>query len=326
MTPFYVIAFLALVLSFFIYYPSPDLSERLLSWKRKGQTIRYNQMDVFFIDEPGTGSYGTVFCLHGFPTSSHDWIKVLDGLKEQFSRVVLLDFLGHGFSEKPTPYVYSIFEQATIVEVLAKKLGVSRAHLLSHDYGDTVALELLARYNKKRRNSELQLQTLCLLNGGLFPGKYHPRRIQKLLLIPVIGSIATRLTFFQLFKFSFAEIFGDNKPSHEEMQDFYAAVTYKSGHIAMPEILHYIQERAENENRWVGALKESAIPVLMIYGPADPVNPPPFQDYFRRIAPRHGIVVLEDRVGHYPQWEAPNTLTKHYNQFVSKQNTVTPDV
>lgn len=45
------------------------------------------------------------------------------------------------------PHRYSIFEQASVVEALIAHLGLSeqRINLLSHDYGDTVALELLYR-------------------------------------------------------------------------------------------------------------------------------------------------------------------------------------
>lgn len=45
------------------------------------------------------------------------------------------------------PHKYSIFEQASVVEALVAHLGLSnqRVNLVSHDYGDTVALELLYR-------------------------------------------------------------------------------------------------------------------------------------------------------------------------------------
>lgn len=45
------------------------------------------------------------------------------------------------------PHRYSIFEQASIVEGLVRHLGLhhQRINLLSHDYGDTVAQELLHR-------------------------------------------------------------------------------------------------------------------------------------------------------------------------------------
>ncbi|MEQ2171641.1 hypothetical protein GOODEAATRI_012956, partial [Goodea atripinnis] len=81
---------------------------------------------------------------------------IWDPLTQRFHRVIALDFLGFGFSDKPVslhvlfpyrPHRYSIFEQASIVEALVAHLGLShqRLNLISHDYGDTVALELLYR-------------------------------------------------------------------------------------------------------------------------------------------------------------------------------------
>lgn len=45
------------------------------------------------------------------------------------------------------PHKYSIFEQASVVEALVAHLGLinQRVNVVSHDYGDTVALELLYR-------------------------------------------------------------------------------------------------------------------------------------------------------------------------------------
>ena len=42
---------------------------------------------------------------------------------------------------------YLITEQADIVTSLLNTLDVTEAHLFAHDYGDTVALELLHRYS-----------------------------------------------------------------------------------------------------------------------------------------------------------------------------------
>lgn len=45
-------------------------------------------------------------------------------------------------------------EQADIAEELLKKLKITQVHLLSHDYGDTVALELLARFDSLSRTQK----------------------------------------------------------------------------------------------------------------------------------------------------------------------------
>ena len=53
--------------------------------------------------------------------------------------------IGFGWSDKPRNYAYSIMDQADLHEGLLSDLGVRKALVLAHDYGDTVAQELLAR-------------------------------------------------------------------------------------------------------------------------------------------------------------------------------------
>ncbi|XP_046356327.2 mesoderm-specific transcript homolog protein-like [Haliotis rufescens] len=310
---------LGVAIAVFLFYPPPPFSQRLLSWKQRGKLYKHNDLEVFYIDEAGSGK-GTVFCLHGFPTSSYDWIKIMPYLKDQFARVVLVDFPGMGFSEKPGDYNYSVFDHADVVEGLAQSLAISSTHILAHDLGDTIALELVARYKERLERSEtgLVLTSLCLTNAGLFPGKFYPRLVQRVFLIPVIGRIAARFSFFWLFRNGgFGEVFG-TKPTYEDFEDFYAAIRYRDGNNALPGVLHFIKERYENEDRWVhGSLKASPIPVLMVYGPADPVNPSSvFPDQFRKIVPQHKLVVLDKSIGHFPMWEDPDNTGRSYIEFI----------
>ncbi|NXS24370.1 MEST protein, partial [Mystacornis crossleyi] len=134
------------LLAVYLHIPPPQLSPALRSWKSSGSFFTYKDLNIFYRDSSGAvGSSDVVVLLHGFPTSSYDWSKIWEGLTQRFHRVIALDFLGFGFSDKPRPHGYSIFEQATIVEGLLRHLGLrhQRINLLSHDYGDTVAQELL---------------------------------------------------------------------------------------------------------------------------------------------------------------------------------------
>ncbi|HMG51998.1 MAG TPA: alpha/beta fold hydrolase, partial [Kofleriaceae bacterium] len=90
--------------------------------------------------------------LHGFPTSSWDWRHVWDELARSY-RVIALDYLGFGFSDKPSQGPYSVFAYADQAESVLARLGaVAHVHVLAHDLGDTVAQELLAR-DRERRSS-----------------------------------------------------------------------------------------------------------------------------------------------------------------------------
>lgn len=297
--------------------PNPPLTDRAKLWRDKGTFFKFGKHDIFYIDEKGRHpDKGTVLIFHGFPTSSYDWIKVLDDLKSEFSQVVLYDLLGFGFSDKPMDgYAFTMSEQTDIGEALLLKLGVTEAHILAHDYGDTVALELLARHNKGE--SKIKILSLCLSNGGIFPETNKPMLIQWILKNPVIGNVIPTFFYFKsIFKVSLGRAFG-LRPSDEEFDDFFTIKLHKDGHMADSRLLNYISERSINRDRWVGALQTTKVPVHMIYGPADVINPPAFIQFYKENVPNPSITVLKTEIGHYPQFEAPKEFAVAYRSFIT---------
>lgn len=99
--------------------------------------------------KPGSSNGKPVIVLlHGFPTSSWDWHKLWNRLDDNY-RLVTLDFLGFGFSDKPDSG-YSIDGQADLVVQLLSYLEERQAHLLVHDYGTYVAQ--FVSFNRFSRN------------------------------------------------------------------------------------------------------------------------------------------------------------------------------
>jgi pimeloyl-ACP methyl ester carboxylesterase len=236
-------------------------------------------------------------------------------LRDHF-RLIAPDMIGFGFSAKPRGYGYSIAEQADIHEELLVQLGVTTAHVLAHDYGDTVAQELLARFEDRRRTGAagLDLRSMALLNGGLFPETHRARLIQKLLLTP-LGPLLSRLSNERAFGRSFAPIFGPNtQPSREELAEFWQLVSCNDGQRISHELIRYIEERRKNRERWVGALQKTSVPLRLINGPEDPVSGKHMAERYRELVPRPDIVLLEG-IGHYPQVEDPAGVVAALRSF-----------
>jgi len=302
----------------YLGWPCPAMSARLQQWKTKNTVyFTYRERKLFLKDIEGQGSAGTVLLLHGFPTMSYDWIKVLPVLKENFNRIVAVDFLGFGFSEKPLGYEYTIMEQADLMAAMMQTFRMKDVHLLSHDYGDSVAQELLARQNEGKSN--YSIKSACLLNGGMFKETNFPRPIQNLAIYsPTLTNILVRFSNRFIFTRGLSDVFGnDTKPSEEDLDDFWYGYCRKQGYLNSGDILQYINERATHNIRWRAALQNSVIPVHVIYGPADPVNPRPFIDFYKKTVPKGTIDVLADHIGHYPQWEDSENVGKLYIKFVS---------
>lgn len=249
--------------------------------------------------------------IHGFPTSSWDWTGVWPMLEARFN-LAAIDMLGFGLSEKPHNIKYAIADQADLQEVLLERFGVGDAHILAHDYGDTVAQELLARHNEGTLS--FSLKSLVFLNGGLFPEQHRARPVQKLGLSP-LGPLVGRILSRQALRNAFDEIFGPaTKASDAEIDAHWALLQENKGKRVFHKLLRYIPERRAHRERWVGALRNASLPLGLIDGGADPVSGKHMFDYFKEMVPNATAHLLES-IGHYPQTEDPANVARLFLDF-----------
>jgi pimeloyl-ACP methyl ester carboxylesterase len=237
-----------------------------------------------------------------------------DVLAERFT-LLAPDLMGFGFSPKPIDYPYSILDQADLCEDLVARSGATRYHVLAHDYGDTVAQELLARAHDG--SARAALSSVCLLNGGLFPETHRPRLMQRLLASPLGPWLARRMTRDR-FAHSMTPIFGRNTPpSKIELNSMWQLIQENDGPLVFPKLIGYMAERKRYRERWVGALtkaRKDAIPVRLIDGTDDPISGRHMAARYRELVPDADIVLLSG-IGHYPQLEATPEVLRAFLGF-----------
>ncbi len=283
--------------------------KQLTDWRTAGKTFVYRGHDIFYRDE---GSGEVLLLIHGFPTASWDWHRIWPALTARF-RVIAPDMIGFGFSAKPPDYAYTLMDQATLHEALLAELGVSAVDILAHDYGDTVAQEMLARFNSGE--AAVQLRSICFLNGGLLPGEHRPRLIQRLMMTP-LGPAIGRLLSERRFGRSFSAVFGpQTRPSPQEITQFWSLITHNQGQRIAHKVIRYMKEREVHKARWIGALQQAQIPLRLVNGPADPVSGRHVAQAYRRIVPSADVVLLADHIGHYPQIEDPEGVLAAFWAF-----------
>ncbi len=284
-------------------------TKRLEHWLKSGQYFNYKRHQVFY-KEGGEGE--VLLLIHGFPTSSWDWHLMWEKLTQHF-HVIAPDMIGFGFSDKPKNYHYCIMDQADLHEVMMEKMGVRKIHILAHDYGDTVAQEMLARWllRKETPLQALDIQSVTLLNGGVFPEMHRPRTIQKLLASPFGALLAPAMGKGRLRK-TFQDIFGKRtQPTPEEIDEFWCLIAHKKGKYRIPQHIRYMQERRTHRERWVGALEKCPLPLLHINGEADPISGRHAGEFFQKKIPQVKVTFL-DGIGHYPQVENPEAVLSHF--------------
>jgi pimeloyl-ACP methyl ester carboxylesterase len=282
-------------------------------WCARAQYFDFCDHKIAFWDSGVRKSkHAPLLLIHGYPTASWDWSWLWDELIKT-RRVIACDMLGFGLSDKPKSG-YSIHMQADIQDALLAHLDIQKYDALVHDYGNTVGQELLARRNEG--SAATVLGRMCFLNGGLFPEQHRQRPVQKLGTSP-IGFIMAALLNRKRFEKSFSEVFGpDTQPSEQELDGFWQLISHKNGNKIAHKLLHYIANRREHRERWVGALQNAVVPIRLVDGGMDPVSGKHMYEYFCKTVPK-GEAVLLSELGHYPHTEGPDQVLAEITPFFS---------
>jgi pimeloyl-ACP methyl ester carboxylesterase len=296
------------------------MDAELERWKSAGEYFDYLGFDVFYRVQ-GSGPH--LLLIHGYPFNSWDWAPLWDRLTERFT-VIAPDMLGMGFSDKPVAYEYTVHDHADMHEALLDHLGVESAHILAHDVGDSVAQEMLARHEfAEHAYGALRIESITWLNGGLFNETYTPRLMQKVLsrtplgdlMSPLQGSPLSR----RLIEPTINEMFGpDTKPSRRMLDMFHEILDYNDGKRVTHKVGRFVNDRYIHRNRWVRAMRQTAVSMRLIDGPIDPNSGRHMAKRYLEVIPNPDVVMLDDNIGHWPQIEAPDAVLAHFLEHIER--------
>jgi pimeloyl-ACP methyl ester carboxylesterase len=282
-------------------------TEHILSdWQSRGVHHEVLGHRIFAVDVPAQDASSAkppVLVLHGFPTSGIDWRLVLERLSAD-RRVVVPDLLGYGFSAKPDQ-PYSLFEQADIVDALARQLGLTEVALVTHDMGDSVGGEVLARSIDGALSFGVERRVVT--NGSIYIEMAHLTDGQKLLsslpderLPEGVGAGGDGLRVALSATFA-----PDHGVAADEVGAMADAIVYDDGHRLLPRLIRYLDERRAHQDRWTGAIERHPAPLHVVWGDLDPIAVWPMVERLHGARPDATVHRLEG-IGHYPMVEAPD--------------------
>jgi pimeloyl-ACP methyl ester carboxylesterase len=265
---------------------------------------------IFTIDAPSIGAeaHEPLLVLHGFPTSSFDFTAVLDPLRRG-RRLLLLDGLGYGLSAKPDlPYTLAL--QADVVAAFVAQLGLTRLSLLTHDLGDTVGGELLAR--RAEGTWAVEIVRRVITNGSIYIEQAHLTDGQQFLLglpdekLPADAPVtAATLTRSLRETFSPEAVLPPDGSPDDLLPHTVEQIMRDEGHLLLPRLIRYIEERRRHQARFTGAIESDPSPLHIVWGVDDPIAVTSMVDTLRAARPEVTVDLLEG-VGHYPMVEAPD--------------------
>jgi pimeloyl-ACP methyl ester carboxylesterase len=251
-----------------------------------------------------------IVLIHGYAASMR-WYDELAELLGQDHRVVRVDLLGHGGSEKPSAG-YEIGEQASATAEGLASLGVTGATVVGHSLGATVATALA------EQSPELAAKVVVLDEAVNDDDENDIGFTADLGYVPVIGQAMSRAldvvpTSFVRGQFdvAFADDFntasGFEDP--DQVVEDLSAMTYTAFTDSEDAEQEYTDTRSLDER-----LSALEIPALVIFGAEDEVY-----DAESSIAPYDDVAGARteviDGVGHSPNVEAPEEIAPLISAF-----------
>lgn len=292
-----------------------DVTSEIAAWEATGTRVDTPHGEVWAADLPagdgGASGNDPLLVLHGFPTCAYDWRHVLPALNAA-RRVVLLDFLGFGLSDKPDVR-YSLEMQADAVAAVAAAFGLDRVAMVTHDMGNSVGGEVLARsldgtlgFDVSRRvltNGSIYIEMAQLTDGQQFLLAMPDERLD-------LGDDGTA------FKGGLLKTYVDGAPpSDDELEAAWQLMARDSGQTLLARTIRYIEDRRANERRYTGAIETHPSPLGVVWGRLDPVAVHAMAEKVVAARPDAPLVVLDD-VAHWPMIEAPDRTAAAILRFL----------
>ena len=264
------------------------------------------------LDE-GDPSGSPIVLIHGY-TASMNWFEELAPLLAQRHRVVSVDLLGHGGSDKPGAG-YEIGDQANAIAEALAKLDVADATVVGHSLGGTVATAVA------EQSPELATRVVILDQA---PGEDYDEGlsfIAELAYQPLIGPAIQRLTDIapdsavrDQFEIGFAPGFniasGFENP--DQVVDDLREMTYTAFVDIADAEDSYTEARTLDDR-----LSAIEVPLLVIFGTEDQIY-----DAEAAIEPYEDIAgvrtELLEGIGHSPNVEAPEQTAALIEAFIVK--------
>jgi haloalkane dehalogenase len=261
---------------------------------------------IHYVDE---GSGETLLLLHGNPTWSFLYRKIIAGLRSDF-RCVALDYPGYGMSDAPPGYGFTPKEHSAVLERFVDHLGLEGLTLMVQDWGGPIGLGLAGRRPELVRR---------LIIGNTFAWPLGGARRIHVFSWMLGGPVGRLLTWAFNFgpKVFFARGFAQT--TSPEVRAMYLAPwrdrRRRAAAVIAPRQLiaasPYLEEVEANLHRLADR------PTLIVWGTQDFAFREAERARFERIFSRHRTVLLDD-ASHFLQEDAGDRIAGVFKAFRSE--------
>lgn len=281
------------------------------------QAIEIDSLRYHYIDQ-GSGD-APVVAVHGNPTWSFYWRRLLQGLAPA-RRVLAVDHIGCGMSDKPQDYDYSLAKHRDNLLEWIDRLGLRRITLVVHDWGGAIGLAAAVEQPDR-------FARLVVTNTGAFPPPYVPWRIAACR-TPLVGTWAVRgLNLFARAAVTMATARYRRLPE-AAAAGLLAPYDSWANRVAIDRFVRDIPMSSKHPTYAVLKRLEERLPTLadkpalLIWGMRDWCFRPECLHRFQQVWPQAEVVEMGD-VGHYVMEDAPDATVAAVADFLDRTDAST---
>lgn len=267
-----------------------------------------------YVDE---GQGPVLLMVHGNPTWSFHFRRLIDCYRKAY-RVIAMDHIGCGLSDKPQTYPYGLSQHADNLQRLVHRLDLRDVTLIAQDWGGPIGLTSLVRDPDR-------FARIVLLNTGAFPPPYIPWRI-RVCRLPGLGSWAVRGANGFVRAAMWMAVARRQRMTPAARQGL--AAPYDSWHHRVAihafvrDIPAHVGHPAWQQLEWLERQLRDLPPrpVQLLWGMRDWCFGPPCLDRLRQIFPHARVATFSD-VGHWVLEEAADRVIAQLDRFLEATHT-----
>ncbi|AXT20220.1 alpha/beta fold hydrolase [Flavobacteriaceae bacterium AU392] len=299
-------------LGFLVY--SCGTSKKILLDEEFNYTEFRNSQDIFkstdgnikYIDK---GEGEVILLLHGVPTSSWLYRKMIDGLVNKGYRVIAPDMLGFGNSDNPEGYdIYAPEQHAKRLGALMKHLNITNWTHIMHDAGGLWTWELF-KQNPNKITKLVILNTIIYEEGFKPPIRMKPGVFAKFSMWLYDNKLTTNTMVNKLFK----EGLENTKLTEAALEGYRTPL--KEGKTKA--LYQFFTNTCNDLPNYENVIKNINIPVAVIWGKHDsflkwkPQRERVLADL--NINPKYEYII---DTSHFLQEEASDLVNSHILNFL----------
>ena len=256
----------------------------------------------------GTGE--PIVFIHGTPSHSHEWRKVVPQVEKHGYRTITYDLLGYGLSERPIHDDTSVAAQTKLLERILAELDINQATIVAHDIGGAVGLRFaLAHPHCVRR-----LMLLDTVSYNSWPSETWRQIIDNHLNDYLT---LTQEDFNAMLTNQLRMTVEDTHLMSGESLEMYLAPHQSTlGRVSFFEhqVRHYDSKYTQEIAQQLGAIE---VPVHIVWGAKDQWQPVSYAHRLHADIPNSTLQIIP-RAGHFVMEDAPKCVVEQVTKFLDE--------